>query len=143
MDLSSITRIFYYQLISTIFVLLSCAAMFFYVRMEVKFGKRPKWLFVIWAAATIIIAYFTIKGTVDLHCDIKEESFISYQGDFINRGGDLRELKTIVIYDESGKEIKLHSGNIGLYSGNYTGRVVYGRRSKIVVQIIPDSDFDN
>ena len=140
---SSITGVFYYQLISTIFVLLLCAAMFFYVRMEVKFGKRPKWLFVIWAAATIIIAYFTIKGTVDLHCDIKEESFISYQGDFINRGGDLRELKTIVIYDESGKEIKLHTGTTGLYSGNYTGRVVYGRRSRIVVQIIPDSDFDN
>ena len=140
---SSITGVFYYQLISTIFVLLSCAAMFFYVRMEVKFGKRPKWLFVIWAAATIIIAYFTIKSTVDLHCDIKEESYISYQGEFINRGGDLRELKTSVIYDESGKEIKLHTGTTGLDIGNYTGRVVYGRRSRVVVQIIPDSDFDN
>ncbi len=140
---SSITGVFYYQLISTIFVLLLCAAMFFYVRMEVKFGKRPKWLFVIWAAATIIIAYFTIKGTVDLHCDIKEESFISYQGEFINRGGGQKELKTIVIYDESGKEIKLHTGTTGLDRGNYTGRVVYGRRSRVVVQIIPDSDFDN
>ena len=128
MNLSSITMVFYNRLISTIFVLLLCAAMFFYVRMEVKFGKRPKWLFVIWAAATIIIAYFTIKGTVDVHCDIKEESYISYQGEFINR---------------SGKEIKLHTGTTGLDRGNYTGRVVYGRRSRVVVQIIPDSDFDN
>lgn len=143
MNLSSITAVFYYRLISTIFVLLLCAAMFFYVRMEVKFGKRPKWLFVIWAAATIIIAYFTIKGTVDVHCDIKEESFISYQGDFIDLSGGQKELTTIVIYDESGKKIKLITGNSGLYSGNYTGRVVYGRRSRVVVQIIPDSDFDN
>lgn len=78
-----------------------------------------------------------------MHCDIQEEAFISYQGDFIHRGGSQRGLKTIVIYDDSGKEIKLFSGNIELDPGNYTGTVVYSQRSKIVVQIIPDSDFDN
>lgn len=141
MDLSFITRVFYNRLFSTILILIGCIAGFFFIRIAVKFGKWPKWTFAIWAVCTILIACFTIKGVVDLHCDIKEESFVSYQGDFMNRGGSQRDLKTIVIYDDSGREMRLLSGNIGLDTGNYTGIVVYGRRLKIVVQITPDSDF--
>ena len=80
---------------------------------------------------------------MDLHYDIKEESFVVYQGEFINRGGSQGGLKTIVIYDDSGREIKLLSGNIGLDIGSYTGKVVYGQRSKIVERISTISIGDN
>ena len=97
------------------------------------------------AVATILISVFTVKGVMDLHYDIKEESFVIYQGEFINRGGSQRDLKTIVIYDDSGREIKLLGGSavFGLDTGCYTGDVVYGRRSKIVVQITTTSIGDN
>ena len=65
---------------------------------------------------------------------------MTYEGEFINRGGSQRDLKTIVIFDEFGKEIKLLSGSIGVDTGTYNGVVVYGKRSKIVVQIIPEID---
>lgn len=141
--LSSIRGVYYNRLISTVIILAVCVAMFFVVRMAVKIPKWPKWIYAIWAVGTIFIAVFTIKGVMDLHYDIKEESFVVYQGEFINRGGSQRGLKTIVIYDDSGREIKLFSGTVGLDTGSYTGKVVYGQRSKIVERISTTSIGDN
>ena len=59
----------------------------------------------IWAVGTIFIAVFTFIGVMYLNYDIKEESFVVYQGEFINRGGSQGGLKTIVIYVDSGREI--------------------------------------
>lgn len=139
-DLSSINRVYFNRLISTIFIIAICVALFFIVRMAVHYGKWPKWTYLIWLIATMAVSFFTIKGVVDLHCDINEKAFVTYEGEFINRGGSQRDLKTIVIFDEFGKEIKLLSGSMGVDTGTYNGVVVYGQRSKIVVQIIPEID---
>lgn len=72
------------------------------------------------------------KGVIDIALDIRQEAFVTYQGDYVERGGGYRDLKTVVIYDENGREMKLLRAGQSK-TGEYTGTVTYGKRSKIVV----------
>ena len=72
--------------------------------------------------------------------DLKYKDYITYQGEIIDRSGGMHQLSTVVIYDSSGKEIKLwNSGDVGEETyqwygdTHYIGTVIYGRRSKTVV----------
>lgn len=70
----------------------------------------------------------------DIYLDIRNKDYITYIGEYEERGGGQTELKTVVVYDESGEEIKLlRTGKSK--TGTYTGKVVYGKRSEIVVEI--------
>lgn len=71
--------------------------------------------------------------------DLNYKDYITYQGEIIDRSGGMHNLSTVVIYDDSGKEIKLwNSGDVGKetyqWYGDtyYMGTVIYGRRSHVV-----------
>ena len=87
----------------------------------------------IWAVITLITVVILGVGLSNIYLDIKEESYITYRGVYVERGGGQKDLKTVVIYDEDGNEIRLLRTGAGV-SGEYEGVVIYGKRSQIIVQ---------
>lgn len=65
--------------------------------------------------------------------DLQNEDYITYQGEYIERGGGQSELKTVVVYDDRGQEIKLLRSGPSK-TGTYEGTVIYGKLSKVVVE---------
>lgn len=68
-----------------------------------------------------------------VYLDMKNEDYITYNGEYIQRSGGLRGLTTVAVYDDQGKEIRLvRTGTCE--TGVYEGTVIYGRRSKVIVE---------
>lgn len=132
MDLSLITKVLIRDIIYTVMIMGGLGLLFFLVRLYVRGGTWPKWCYLVWAIIAVSISALMCKGVVDISLDIKQEAFVTYQGDYVERGGGYRDLKTVVIFDEDGKEIKLLRAGQS-ETGEYTGTVIYGKRSKIVV----------
>ncbi len=84
------------------------------------------------AVVVIVISIMSIE-LVQIYLDIKNEDYITYQGEYIERGGGSQDLATVVVYDENGKEVRLLSWG-PKKKGTFEGTVVYGKRSKIVVE---------
>lgn len=132
MDLSLITKVLIRDIIYTVMLMGGFGLLFFLVRLYVRGGDWPKWSYLIWAILAVSVSAFLWKGVIDISLDIKQEAFVTYDGNYIERGGGYRDLKTVVIFDENGKEIKLLRAGQS-EEGEYTGTVIYGKRSKIVV----------
>ena len=88
----------------------------------------------------IAIASYLIYDYAQICLDLKYKDYITYQGEIIDRSGGMHKLSTVVIYDDSGKEIKLwNSCDVGKETyqwygdTHYMGTVIYGRRSHVVV----------
>ena len=132
MDLSLITKVLVRDIIYTVMIMGGLGALFFLVRLYVRGSNWPKWSYLVWAAVAVSVSALMWKGVLDIALDIRQESFVTYQGNYVERGGGYRDLKTVVVYDENGNEIKLLRAGQSK-TGEYTGTVVYGKRSKIVV----------
>lgn len=132
MDLSPITKVLIRDLIYTVMIMGGFVLLFFLVRLFIRDRTWPKWSYLVWAVITVSVSVLMWKGVIDIALDIRQEAFVTYQGDYVERGGGYRDLKTVVIYDENGREMKLL--RVGQSkTGEYTGTVTYGKRSKIVV----------
>lgn len=132
MDLSLITKVLIRDLIYTVMIMGGFVLLFFLVRLYIRSGEWPKWSYLVWAVLAISVSALMWKGVIDIALDIRQEAFVTYQGDYVERGGGYRDLKTVVIYDENGREMKLLRAGQSK-TGEYTGTVTYGKRSKIVV----------
>ena len=128
-----IEQVFIRNLITTILVLVAVIIVFFFIRWAVKNETFPKWSYIVYLVLAVSIMIVLCIGLLRIHLDIKNEDYITYHGDYIERGGGQSELKTVVVYDELGKEIKLLRTGSG-ETGTYVGTVVYGKRSKIIVE---------
>lgn len=133
MEKSIIEQVFFRNFIITTIVVCALAGIFILVRYAVENGVWPNWSYLIWSGVTLVIVVALGVGLANIYLDIKEESYITYNGIYIERGGGQRELKTVVIFDSDGKEIRLLR-NGASETGEYVGVVVYGRRSKIIVE---------
>ena len=88
----------------------------------------------------IAITSYLVYDYTQIYLDLKYEDYITYQGEIIDRSGGMYKLSTVIIYDSSGKEIRLlNSGDVGEETyqwygdTHYMGTVIYGRRSHVVV----------
>ena len=102
--------------------------------------RHYKKLVVLSIVLAIAITSYLGYDYAQICLDLKYKDYITYQGEIIDRSGGMHQLSTVVIYDSSGKEIKLwNSGDVGKETyqwygdTHYIGTVIYGRRSHIVV----------
>lgn len=68
--------------------------------------------------------------------DIRNKAYIVWEGDFVVGEGQSSGMCDLYISDESGIELGMESS--WLDSGSYTGRVVYGQKTKEVLEIQVD-----
>lgn len=133
MENTIIEQVFFYGLFSTIIILVAIIAVFFLIRWTVKNEIFPKWSYIIYLPLAIVVMAILCVGLLKIHLDIENKDYITYHGEYVERGGGQSDLKTVVVYDKSGKEIKLLRTG-GSETGTYDGTVVYGKRSKVIVE---------
>lgn len=128
-----IERVLLGRVLSAAIVAAFIAAMLIFVRWALKSDKQFRLIFSIVLVISVIV---TVVMGIDLSkivLDVQKKDYITYQGDYIERGGGQKDLKTVVVYDDQGKEIKLLRAGPSK-TGTYEGTVIYGKRSKVVVE---------
>lgn len=128
-----IEQVLLYAAISTAVVIALIIAILFFIRWALKDSARFKLIFSIGIAVSLLITIVMGIGLSNIVLDIQNEDYITYQGEYIERGGGQADLKTVVVYDEQGNEIRLLRTGAS-ETGVFEGTVIYGRRSKIVVE---------
>ncbi|MBQ9544959.1 MAG: hypothetical protein IJV00_07525 [Clostridia bacterium] len=101
-----------------------------------RYYKDLKKMWIFFAAATSVILILTaITGvkSSDLYLDMQNRDYITYVGEYKRIRGKYNS-GTVIIYDGSGKEIKLDATD-RTEEGLYNGTVVYGKRSHAVAQL--------
>ena len=128
-----IEQVLLQRIISTVVVMALIIAILVFIRWALKDDGRFKLIFSISIAISIVITMILGIGLSKIVLDIQNEDYITYHGEYIERGGGQKSLKTVVIYDDQGNEIRLlRTGSSE--TGVFKGTVIYGRRSKIVVE---------
>lgn len=128
-----IEQVLLYAAISTAVVIALIIAILLFIRWALKDSARFKMIFSIGIAVSLLITIVMVIGLSNIVLDIQNEDYITYQGEYIERGGGQADLKTVVVYDEQGNEIRLLRTSAS-ETGVFEGTVIYGRRSKIVVE---------
>lgn len=128
-----IEQVLLYAAISTAVVIALIIAILLFIRWALKDSARFKMIFSIGIAVSLLITIVMVIGLSNIVLDIQNEDYITYQGEYIERGGGQADLKTVVVYDEQGNEIRLLRTGASETSV-FEGTVIYGRRSKIVVE---------
>ena len=130
---SIIEQVFIQRIISTVIVIAIIVAILVFVRWALKDDKHFKLIFTFCIAVAIVTTLVLGISLSKIILDIQNEDYITYHGEYIERGGGQKSLKTVVVYDDQGKEIRLLRTGAG-ETGIYEGTVIYGRRSKIIVE---------
>lgn len=128
-----IEKMLAYEIANTIVILVMIAAILIFTIWALKGEKRFKLIISITVAVSIITMASIGTELTEVVLDMKYEDYITYNGEYIQRGG-LRGLTTVAVYDDQGKEIRLlRTGTCE--TGVYEGTVIYGKRSKVVVEL--------
>lgn len=128
-----IEQVFVRKIISTIVVVCIIIAILILIRWALKRDVRFKLIFVTSIAISVVAIAVLGVGLSKIFLDIQKKDYVTYNGEYIERGGGQKDLKTVVVYDDKGNEIRLL--RVGASKkGTFEGTVIYGKRSKIVVE---------
>lgn len=133
MDAIIIDNMLVYEIVNTVIILAMIVAAFMFTVWAVKGEKRFKLVISITIAVSVIMMASMGIELTEVILDMKYEDYITYSGEYIQRGGGSKGMTTVVVYDDQGKEIKLLRTGPS-ETGVYEGTVIYGRRSKVVVK---------
>ncbi len=100
----------------------------------VKEKGNPKWAHLIWIVCAVICV-FQVKNVSDVVLDIKNESYIVYQGEFTQDNGGYSTRFRTQTTRLMPEDIRLKSRSSLIDSGDYVGTVVYTERSEIALEI--------
>lgn len=128
-----IEQVLLYAAISTAVAIALTIAILLFIRWALKDSARFKLIFSIGIAVSLLITIVMGIGLSNIVLDIQNEDYITYQGEYVERGGGQADLKTVVVYDDQGNEIRLLRTGAS-ETGVFEGTVIYGRRSRIVVE---------
>lgn len=128
-----IETVFVREIINSVVIVSMAVALLIFVRWALKETAQFKLIFSISIVIAVVIVAILGIGLSRIYLDIRNEDYITYCGEYIERGGGQKDLKTIVVYDDHGNEIRLLRTGPS-EEGAYEGTVVYGKRSKIVVE---------
>ena len=133
--MSLIEHVFHRRIVETTFITILFLVILVAVIYAVKHKLFPKWSIPVCLVGALVVGGLWLS-VYNIHLDIKEEAYVTYEGVYSRRGGGMRDLKTIAVYDADGREIRLFCSAYGWVeeNGEYDGKVVYGKRSKIVVE---------
>lgn len=129
-----IEQVFSYAIVSSVIIICLTIATIAFILWGFRSASHYKIVVIICIAAGVIIFGLLCNEFAEIYLDIRNEDYITYRGEYIVRGGGMSDLTTYVVYDESGKEIRLLGSARGDEDGIYAGTVIYGRRSEIVVE---------
>lgn len=79
----------------------------------------------------IVVSYFCFKNFPKYIYDIKNDAYITYEGDF-KVSNEYTKGSAVFIYIDNNKQLESYSGAL---PGNYTGTVIYSECSAIVLDI--------
>ena len=128
-----IEQVLLQRIIITLILIALIIAILIFIRWALKDDSRFKLIFSISIVISIVITMVLGISLSKIVLDIHNEDYVTYQGEYIERGGGQKSLKTVVVYDDQGNEIRLlRTGSSE--KGIFEGTVIYGRRSKIVVE---------
>ncbi len=128
-----IGQVFVRRTITFIIIVGAIIGILFFIKYALKDDKHLKLILMIAISLAIIVTSILGHSLIGIYLDIRNKDYITYCGTFIERGGGQKDLKTIVVYDGSGKEVRLlRTGSSK--EGTYEGTVTYGKHSKIVVE---------
>ena len=132
--MSIISEMLIIDMLFGIAVLGLCFGLFWLAKLSVELKHWPKWCYVGCAIVSIVITFIAWKEPISICLDMAAEDYIIYQGDYTERGPLSEGLVSVVfVYDENGDEIRLT--RTGAYQkGECNGVVVYGKRSKVIVE---------
>lgn len=128
-----IAQVLLQRIISSVVVIALIIAILIFIRWALKDDRHFKLIFTISITISIVIMMVLGINLSKIVFDIQNEDYITYHGEYIERGGGQKSLKTVVVYDDQGNEIRLLRNGSG-ETGVFDGIVIYGRRSKIVVE---------
>ncbi len=128
-----IEQVFVRRIISSVVIIGIIISLSLFIAWAMKGDVRRKWILLICILVLIVVIAVMSIGLSKMYLDIKNEDYVTYCGVYIERGGGQKDLKTIVVYDETGNEVRLLRTGVS-QEGTYEGTVVYGKRSKIVVE---------
>ena len=128
-----IEKVFLYNISSFIIITSMIIGLLIFIRWGLKEDVRFKKIFATSIAIAMLVIMLLVHNLTQTFLDIKNEDYITYDGVYIERGYSSDVIKSVVIYDEQGKEIRLLKTG-PCENGTYYGTVVYGKRSEIVVE---------
>ncbi len=128
-----IEQVFIERIISSVVIIGMIIATLLFIRWALKEDTHFKLIFAISIAISVVVVAVLGIGLSRIFLDIHNEDYITYSGEYIERGGGQKDLKTVVVYDGQGNEIRLLRTGPS-EKGTYEGTVVYGKRSKIIVE---------
>ena len=79
----------------------------------------------------IVVSYFCFENFPKYIYDIKNDAYITYEGDF-KVSNEYSKGSAVFIYIDNNKQLESYSG---LLPGDYTGTVIYSERSAIVLDL--------
>ena len=128
-----IGQVFLQRIISSVVIVGIIVSLLFFIKWALKEDKHFKMIFAIYISVSVIIVVIVGVGLSRIYLDVINQDYVTYCGEYIERGGGQKDLKTLVVFDDFGKEIKLLRTGPS-EKGTYEGTVIYGRRSKVVVE---------
>ena len=133
-----IERVFAYGLITTIIVALGIVAILVFMILR----KSQKKYYFLWTALSVVLLALSSVRLVLIRLDVSAGDFVTYEGVYEDRSAGNNVIQTIAVYNEGGKEIRLAKTG-SKKRGKYKGLVIYGKRSRVVVEyggVIIDED---
>lgn len=128
-----IEQVFVLRIISTVVIACILTAAVLFIRWALRKDAHFRLIFVACIAVSVVVIAVLGVGLTGIFLDIQNKDYITYRGEYIERGGGQKDLKTVIIYNEHGNEVKLLRTGAS-EKGIFEGTVVYGKRSKIVVE---------
>lgn len=110
----------------------------------VKSIRRSRWLVLVaMALITVYEAVPTIQGLLD----IKNDSYVTehveyYRASESNTHNNLAASESVQITLDDGSYLILRGAFSNMPRGRYTGTVTYAKRSKIIIDFVPDSSHE-
>lgn len=129
-----IEKMLAYEIANTIVILVMIAAILIFTIWALKGDRRFKLIVSVTVVVSIVMTAAMGIELSEIILDMKNEDYITYNGEYIQRSGGLRGLTTVAVYDDQGKEIRLLRTGLS-ETGVYEGTVIYGKRSKVVVEL--------
>ena len=111
---TGIEHVLFCRTLRLVMIMIFVVVIIFLVCWGLRGIRHYKKLVALSIVLSIVITSYLVYDYTQIYLDLKYEDYITYQGEIIDRSGGMHKLSTVIIYDSSGKEIKLfNSGDFG------------------------------
>ena len=122
-----------------VIVLVLLLALFLLFSLIRSIRRYRWWTFALLALMTVYVAIPTVQGLLDIKNDSYITAYVAYyRDDASNTRNSLVASDSIQITLNDGSTLILKGARRDLPYGKYAGQVTYAKRSKIIIDFLPD-----